>query len=74
MTLDKVSPGGRVIVRPVRGQGMARRLYDLGIMPGAELEIIASHPFRGPVLVRASGTTIALGRGLAQMIPVTRRA
>jgi len=70
MTLDEVRPGDKAIIEPLRGLGKERRLLDLGIIPGTEVEVIASHPFHGPIVVRVSGTAVAVGRGLARAIPV----
>ena len=72
MTLDQLRPGERAIVQAVAGQGANRRLYDLGLLPGTEVEVIASHPFHGPLVVKAQDAVVAVGRGLARRIPVTR--
>lgn len=70
MMLDEARPGDRAIVESLRGLGKERRLLDLGIIPGTEIQVIASHPFHGPIVVRASGTAVAVGRGLARSIPI----
>jgi DtxR family Mn-dependent transcriptional regulator len=50
------------------GTSSCRRLADLGITPGTEVEILKSALFRGPLLLRVRGTTLAVGRGLASRI------
>jgi DtxR family Mn-dependent transcriptional regulator len=50
------------------GTRSCRRLADLGITPGVEVEILKSALFRGPLLLRVRGTTLAVGRGLASRI------
>ena len=72
MTLDQLRPGERAVVQTMAGQGANRRLYDLGLLPGTEIQVIASHPFRGPLVLKAQDAVIAVGRGLARKIPVTR--
>lgn len=69
MTLDQARPGSELIIGQPVGRGRNRRLYDLGLTPGTRVEIVASHPFRGPVIVRAHDALIAVGRSLARLIP-----
>jgi DtxR family Mn-dependent transcriptional regulator len=47
-----------------------RYLADLGLVPGANLEVIASAPFDGPVSVRIGGMVHPLDRRLAREIYV----
>ena len=54
-----------------------RYLADLGLIPGAELELVASAPFDGPLTLRLDGALHALDRRLARTIevaPALRRA
>jgi DtxR family Mn-dependent transcriptional regulator len=59
------------IVR-VRDQGADRLRYlaDLGLTPGATVEIIACAPFDGPVSLQVAGTQHVLDRRLARTIEV----
>lgn len=57
------------------GGGVQRRLYDLGLVVGRELEVVARQP-GGPVLVALSGARIAVGFGMAAKVkvrPLARR-
>jgi len=64
-----VPPGKRVKVINLRGgSGMVARLMQMGIHPGAIIEIVENS--RGPILVRVRGVVIALGRGIARKIVV----
>jgi len=49
---------------------MLRYLGELGIAPGAELELHALEPFGGPLTVLADGRKHALGRDLARAMRV----
>lgn len=70
VTLDSVNEGARVVVREVRHHGgITLRLYRLGILPGAHLEVVANRG-RGPVVVRVKGVEVAIGRGLARTLLV----
>ncbi|MGJ0118487.1 FeoA family protein [Williamsia sp. MIQD14] len=48
----------------------ARRFFDLGFAPGAEVVAVRRAPMRGPVVVRVAGYEIALRRRQADCIKV----
>ena len=70
MTLDMAPSGSRVRLKSLEGcpHGLARRLMEMGFVPGEEIEVISN--IRGPVVVRVRGVVIALGRGVARRILV----
>ena len=49
------------------GQNFRRRLSELGLFDGAEIEIIKNDRW-GPIIVKIFESKIALGRGEAQKI------
>lgn len=49
-----------------------RRLMDLGILPGAAIEVAMPSPLNDPVAYRGRDTLIALRREQAQMILIER--
>ena len=58
-----------------RATTIARRLLELGFVPGAEVEIIARMwPAYDPIAVRVGGSTFALRRHEANAIRVRRLA
>jgi Fe2+ transport system protein FeoA len=50
--------------------GFARRLIDMGLTPGAQVTVVKSAPFHGPLEVLVRGSRLALGRGMAEKIVV----
>jgi ferrous iron transport protein A len=48
----------------------ARRLFDLGLVPGIEVTMVRRAPFRDPVIYRVGDYEIALRRGQARSIHV----
>ena len=50
--------------------GFVRRLMDLGLTPGAKVEVVKSAPFNGPLEIMVRGSRIALGRCVASRIKV----
>jgi len=73
LTLVETRPGDEVIIGTTKaGRGAARRLWDLGLLPGTKVKNVASHPFRGPILLKVGECTVAVGRNLASRIHVTK--
>ncbi len=51
------------------GKGLRKRLADMGLVPGAELEIV-QNATSGPFIIRVKDSRIVLGRGMAHKIMV----
>ncbi len=66
-------PGTRAVVSRLcedADAATARRYFDLGFVPGAEILVVRRAPMRGPVVVRVAGYEIALRRNQARCIKV----
>lgn len=50
------------------GRGALQRLYDMGLTPGTEVQMIRTAPLKGPVEVSVRGSKLAVGWGLASKI------
>ncbi|MDQ2083133.1 FeoA family protein [Xanthobacteraceae bacterium Astr-EGSB] len=73
-SLDDLRPGetGRVVT--LHGGGaVRRRLLDMGIVPGAEVEVVRNAPLRDPIEIRVGNSFIVLRRGEAARIEISRR-
>jgi Fe2+ transport system protein FeoA len=71
MTLKMVQPGTRVIVQQLTGEGkIKRRLMDMGIVPGTEMQVQKIAPLGDPVEVKFKGYNLSLRREEAGMIQV----
>lgn len=71
-TLSQIHQGDRVFVDSLyEGNALNRRLVSLGFTPGVDVEIVQNFG-RGPMIVKVRGTRIALGRGEAEKISVSR--
>ncbi len=70
MTLDRVSSGSQVRLKSLEAcpHGLARRLMEMGLVPGEKIEVVSN--IRGPVIIRVKGVVLALGRGIARRILV----
>jgi len=71
LSLDAVEPGQSGKVRDiVGGMGVRLRLEQMGIHPGDFVRIKRRGVLRGPIIIEANGTEVALGRGIASRILV----
>ncbi len=69
--LCSLRPTQRAIVRFVRGGTMAvKRLNDLGVSTGIQIELRNCAPLGGPVEIIVRGSSLAIGHGLAAKIYV----
>ncbi len=71
LSLAEAKPGKRYrIVDIIGGRRVFQSLYDLGVVPGAEVEVLNTSFLRGPVRIRVAGSDVALGRGVAMKVLV----
>lgn len=70
-TLDQLSPGQRVRVARVTGTGaLRRRLMDMGLIPGVEIELLRAAPLGDPLEYKLRGYHLSLRKIEAQGIEV----
>lgn len=50
--------------------GSCQDLYCLGIRKGKHVKMITRQPIKGPLVVRADGVEIAMGREIASLVTV----
>ena len=71
LPLRKMQVGQRAKVVAVDAAGeMGRRIRDMGMVPGAELEVMGRAPLRDPVALRIGGFTLTLRNNEADYILV----
>ena len=70
--LHEVGAGVRAVLRRVSDKDpeMLRYLAELGLVPGALLEVLECAPFNGPLRVRVQGTERIVGSELASSLQV----
>jgi ferrous iron transport protein A len=59
------------IVAIAGGEGLYRKLTDLGLVPGSEITIVSRVP-GGPMVVARDDLRVALGTGMAHRVMVAR--
>jgi len=70
MLMSNLKPGEKVRVIKIKGSQLERRLYELGIIHGSDIELVSLHPFKGPLVLKVGNTTLALGHDIAELIEV----
>lgn len=72
-SLTKLLPGEKALVKTVLDQGgLRRRMMDMGLVPGAEVEVIRSAPWGGPMQIRIKGYFLAMRQTECEKIIVER--
>ncbi|WP_088225330.1 FeoA family protein [Desulfosporosinus sp. FKB] len=71
-SLGELKPGERACVARINGGGaLRRRMMDMGIVPGVELEVVRCAPMGGPLQIRLKGYYLAMRRGECAKIVVS---
>ena len=72
MTLNNILLGDRARILKVKGEdGMRRRLFDLGFIPGEEISCILVSPFKDPRAYLINGNVLAIRNKDAALIEVS---
>jgi len=61
-----------VVVSIQGGYGLFSKLESLGIRIGTRIKKVSSHFMKGPVIIQAGNTQVALGFGMAGKIMVRK--
>ena len=69
--LNQLKPGERATIVKVGGQGpVRRRILDMGVVKGAEIEVVRVAPLGDPVEFLIKGYNLSLRKSEAQQIQV----
>lgn len=73
VSLRSLQPGQKARIARVQASGeLGRRIRDMGLIPGAEVEVVGRAPLRDPVALRLPGFTLSLRNNEADHILVDR--
>jgi ferrous iron transport protein A len=71
-TLDQLALGTKAVVVRVGGAGeLRRRLMDMGITRGVEIEVLKVAPLGDPIEYQVRGYHLSLRKSEAQLIEIT---
>ncbi|MFA5094115.1 MAG: FeoA family protein [Candidatus Omnitrophota bacterium] len=61
LKLSELSPGKSGCVARISGEGgLKKRLLDMGVVPGSEIEVLRIAPLGGPIEVLVRGYNLSL--------------
>lgn len=70
-TLDQLAPGDKARVKRIGGQGaVRRRLMDMGLVGGVEIELVKAAPMGDPLEFRLRGYRLSLRKTEAQIVEI----
>lgn len=70
-SLAELKPGEKGTITTVRGGGaVRRRILDMGVIPGTEVEVERAAPLGDPIEIKIKGYHLSLRRGEAADIYV----
>jgi ferrous iron transport protein A len=70
-SLRSIPSGQKVRIVEVQAEGeLGRRIRDMGLVPGTEVQVVGRAPLRDPVALRLSGFTLSLRNREADYITV----
>ena len=71
VSLDRLRVGARARVISIKGEGaVARRLMEMGVVPGAPVRVVKCAPLGDPLEVRVRNYHLAMRRSEARTISV----
>lgn len=71
ISLRIMKKGQKAIIRAIAAEGeLGRRIRDMGLIPGAEVQIVGRAPLKDPVALRLKGFTLTLRNNEADKITV----
>lgn len=71
INLRQLQVGQKAVIVSITAQGeLGRRIRDMGLVPGTEIEITGRAPLKDPVALRMKGFTLSLRNNEADHISV----
>ncbi len=69
--LDRIEKGETGLVRSVEGDGkVRRRLFDMGVTPGAKVTLRKKAPFGDPIEITIRGYELSLRKAEAELVNI----
>ena len=71
MTLSEMAPGSKGRILKVGGRGIVkRRIVDMGVVPGVEIEVERYAPLGDPIEIKVKGYHLSLRKDDASYITI----
>lgn len=72
MTISDLKKGQKAIIKNVNIELLPIKLFELGCLPGSEVQILEKALWNDPIYVNINGTFLAIGKEIAQNIQIER--
>ena len=70
-SLRTLAKGQKAVIAAITAEGeMGRRIRDMGLVPGVEIQVVGRAPLKDPVALRLMGFTLTLRNREADFITV----
>ena len=70
--LSSAPPGNYIVVSLNGGHGFVQRIAEMGMYPDSQIKVLGAMNGGGPIRIVVKGSQLAIGRGMAAKIMVTR--
>jgi ferrous iron transport protein A len=72
MTLTELPIGQNALVSSIDNKNaITKRLMEMGVVPGASVEVVKTAPFGDPIEIRVGGYNLAMRRNEADAVRVS---
>lgn len=72
ISLRRLGEGQKAVISDILADGeLGRRIRDMGLIVGAEVQVVGRAPLKDPVALRLKGFTLSLRNNEADYISVT---
>ncbi|GLB48482.1 FeoA family protein [Neptunitalea lumnitzerae] len=71
-TISDLKRGEKGIIKDISHQEIPLKLYEMGCLPGNEVELIQFAPFKDPMYLNINGSFLAIRRQTAQLIEIEK--
>jgi ferrous iron transport protein A len=69
-TIADLKRGQRAIIKEISAEVIPLKLLEMGCLPGNEVELVQTAPFRDPLYLNINGSHLAIRRETAQHIEI----
>ncbi len=69
-TIANLKRGEKGIIKDISNEAIPLKLYEMGCLPGNEVELIQFAPFRDPMYLNINGSFLAIRKETAQLIEI----
>lgn len=72
VTIAQLKPGEKGIIKDISTEVIPIKLFEMGCMPGSEVELIQHAPFSDPLYLNINGSYLAIRRETALLIEIDK--